>query len=251
MRLTPDEVRDLRRRAIDGDAGARERLTLSCLRYAVKLAWQFHYASGTDVDECVSEATFAAVRCVDSFDPDQASLLHYLHVCVRNALTAVSRKRTLPTVAFNDPDVERSSENWERERERADDIEAVAGAVRASIDALPPRLKQIAAWGYLDELTGTEIARRLGVSRERVRQLLNKADALLRESLRGHASTPPFAASDNAVPRRLRRRPPSRSRGLRVYSDRGGTSLTDDEPTGSADIRLVAQREPHRSVRVA
>jgi RNA polymerase sigma factor (sigma-70 family) len=62
--------------------------------------------------------------------------------------------------------------------------------LHAALAELPPRLGQVMCWRFLDELTLGQIARRLGLSKERIRQLVGEGLGELRRLL----GVPPVAS---------------------------------------------------------
>lgn len=69
--LTRDEEVDLARRIKKGDKSARDKLVLSNLRLAIKIAKEFHGKSRCSFDDLIQESNLGLCKAVDLFDPDR------------------------------------------------------------------------------------------------------------------------------------------------------------------------------------
>jgi len=69
--LTREEEVDLARRARKGDKSAREKLVLSNLRLAIKIAKEFHGKSRCNLEDLIQESNLGLCKAVDLFDPER------------------------------------------------------------------------------------------------------------------------------------------------------------------------------------
>lgn len=69
--LTREEEVDLARRVKKGDKSARDKLVLSNLRLAIKIAKEFHGKSKCSLDDLIQESNLGLCKAVDLFDPDR------------------------------------------------------------------------------------------------------------------------------------------------------------------------------------
>lgn len=177
IRVSPEEARRLKAAADAGDEQARAALIQACLPYALKLARQFHQRTGFDLDECISVACCGCVECVRHFDPDRGAILTFVH-CRMRSLLPEARRRVLrgPQPAPHEFDFDALIDDREAR-------ETIAEQVREAVALLPTRLRKIAEQHYLDGLNFAEIGRRMGVTRERVRQLAGRVERALRTEL--------------------------------------------------------------------
>lgn len=58
--------------------------------------------------------------------------------------------------------------------------------IQAAIDSLPPRCRQVFSLGYLYDMSGKEISRKLGISLSTVENHMHSALKVLREKLKSH-----------------------------------------------------------------
>jgi RNA polymerase sigma factor (sigma-70 family) len=153
-------------------------------------------------DERFSEGCRAAVRAARDFDP---SLGHafgtYLGHAVRGAMTAMLSRPNAARRGGNHitvslealsldgteggpmslPDVEAPAPD--AEAERRDEAAAAAYEVERCLSILPRRWREVITMRHLEGLSRREAGTRLGVSKERVRQMELAAMSRMRERL--------------------------------------------------------------------
>ncbi|HEY1068259.1 MAG TPA: sigma-70 family RNA polymerase sigma factor [Pirellulales bacterium] len=177
IRVTPDESRRLKALADAGDEAARAELTQACLPYALKLAREYHSRTGLDLDECISIACFGCVECVRLFDPTRGTLLTFVNCRMRSLLPEARRK------SLRGAQSTQGAIDFDQLVDARPERAAIAEAVQVSLAQLPPRLRAIAELHYLEGLSYAEIGRRIGLTRERVRQLAVRATRWLKREL--------------------------------------------------------------------
>jgi RNA polymerase primary sigma factor len=69
--LTRDEEINIARLAKAGNKAAREKLILSNMRLAIKIAKEFHNKSKCSLDDLIQESNVGLCKAVDLFDPDK------------------------------------------------------------------------------------------------------------------------------------------------------------------------------------
>ena len=69
--LTRAEEVTLSRQAKAGDSQARDKMVLSNLRLAIKIAKEFHNKSSCSLEDLIQESNLGLVKAVDLFDPDR------------------------------------------------------------------------------------------------------------------------------------------------------------------------------------
>jgi RNA polymerase primary sigma factor len=196
--LRPEEERTLAARARRGDESARRRLVAANLRFVVSVARRYQ-GHGLPIADLVNEGNLGLLRAARRFDETRGvRFISYAHWWVRRSIVeAVERhagrgheggpswlsldepladgQGTLQEV-LADP----RQDGPDREVVR----EALRGAIEAGLSDLPEREREVLrryfglGRGGSDSLE--EIARTLGVSRERVRQLRDRGISRLR-----------------------------------------------------------------------
>ncbi|MCF4121446.1 sigma-70 family RNA polymerase sigma factor [Antribacter sp. KLBMP9083] len=159
-------------RVKDGQS-ARERLVLAHLRLVPDVAAT--YADSMPFADLLQEGSLGLVRAVESYVPARGSFTAYARRWIRRsiarAIAASSHASdAYATVTTDSPDPERLSLVRRRVHQAL-----------AHLDALEARVLEL-RFGLLDGTVRSldEIGRRLGVTRERVRQILEIALARLR-----------------------------------------------------------------------
>lgn len=201
--LPADEQRRLIALAQAGDTEARNRVVASMLRYVHK--WAVSYsASGTPLLDLVQVGALGVMRAIEKFDLSRDirfstyctfwirqtmarhfKTVHVVHVPC-NADNEDSRRALKIGYLSEDEDgnpmpiVDDRHSAPERECEAADE----AARVQAAIDQLSWRQQYIVR-GRMEGRTQTEIAKTLGISKERVRQIEQEAHGRLAVILTG------------------------------------------------------------------
>ncbi len=148
---------------------AKERLVLAHLRLVPAIAGS--YSGRLPFMDLVQEGNVGLVRAADSYDPAHGTFAAYAHRWVRRSIVrAVAAAEQAESPSTSRPTPEQS---MLRRRVR----QAVA-----RLDAVEARVLEM-HFGLVDGTTRTidEISRRLGVTKERVAQILESALARLRD----------------------------------------------------------------------
>ena len=98
--ITADEARSLVGAIAKGDAAARERLILSHLRLAARIAYRWK-GRGLDPDDLIAEATCGLIRAIDRYNPTQEASFHtfasyYIKQAVARAVEESGNLLSLP-----------------------------------------------------------------------------------------------------------------------------------------------------------
>ncbi|MDX1961606.1 MAG: sigma-70 family RNA polymerase sigma factor [Pirellulales bacterium] len=201
-RLSPAERTALARRARRGDRAAREQLIESILPLVVQLAkrWHARYPQ-VPIEDLIQAGNLGAIKAVDGFRPSRGfALTTYAFRAIQQNIRRFAVEQGVIRVPYYQSSHQRT-EKYQMAVERARSISAyeegthdppqVPPAVheddrqtqlREGITRLPARLQRVIEL-RLAEKTYQEIGEELGVSKERIRQLLVKAHKKLRESL--------------------------------------------------------------------
>lgn len=166
--VSPSLRAQLETRVKDGQY-AKERLVLAHLRLVPAIAGS--YAGRLPFMDLVQEGNVGLVRAADSYDPAHGTFAAYAHRWVRRSIVravAAAEQAESPSTSRPTPE-----QNMLRRRVR----QAVA-----RLDAVEARVLEM-HFGLVDGTTRTldEISRRLGVTKERVAQILESALARLRD----------------------------------------------------------------------
>lgn len=96
VRLTAEEETELAKKAVNGDAKARERLIMCNLPLAVSYAMKFLYC-GLEAADLIEEANVGLIRAVSRFDPSQkVRLSTYAHFWIRKTiLKAIAEQKNV------------------------------------------------------------------------------------------------------------------------------------------------------------
>ena len=171
------------------DVPAQER-AVAFTHLAYQLAWWFARNTARDVpaDELISEALFGLTYAAGRYDEDRhVPFGAYANMVIRHRLIqTVIRwrdRRFAPLPEWS----ESSGEPWEAADYRPTPDLCARAAASELCDrvrrALPPRWYKALRLYYSDGLTLEEVGLRLGISRQRVAQVIIKATELAREAL--------------------------------------------------------------------
>lgn len=209
--LTADEERELAERIARGDGKAAEKLVTANLRFVISMANKYR-GRGVEVEDLVSEGNIALMNAAARFDASRSRFVSYAVPMVRRAMEqAVESQGALYRVPRGEATAA------EKRRSRALSVDAPLGG-RENINLLSllvnpnapeadamfddsPRGSLLAdALGVLDErerrvvaavfgigcerLTMAEAAAEMGLKRERVRQIRDKAVRKLSKQLK-------------------------------------------------------------------
>ena len=223
--LTPEQEAELGQRAADGDEEARWGLVLGNLRIAARLALRRAGNSG-HAEDYFADAVMGMYRAACRFDPARnrrfMTLAHwhirgafsqstpdYLLIRVPHNLLdnfaklsgrhGAAARRALATTCISDTPLRDEPEAFgaapeDVTREHAERERRIA-RVRQWVQQLPPRLRGVIESRFgLDERPREsleEIGRRMGLSKERVRQLEHEARVQLRKLARRDGTNEP------------------------------------------------------------
>ena len=173
-------------RSLDDD-GQRRVQTYSPLAY--QLAWKFARHSARDVpaDELISEALFGLTYAAGLFDESRGVPFGaYATLVIRHRLIqAIFRWRRARRIVAPLP-VLSDEETWEAEDDHPPPDAHAGVAAREMCERvrriLPARWYDALCLHHVEGHSLTEVGARLGISRERVRQLLDKAHEQARQS---------------------------------------------------------------------
>lgn len=209
--LTADEERELAERIARGDGKAAEKLVTANLRFVISMANKYR-GRGVEVEDLVSEGNIALMNAAAKFDASRSRFVSYAVPMVRRAMEqAVESQGALYRVPRGEATAA------EKRRSRALSVDAPLGG-RENINLLSllvnpnapeadamfedsPHGSLLAdALGVLDErerrvvaavfgigcerLTMAEAAAEMGLKRERVRQIRDKAVRKLSKQLK-------------------------------------------------------------------
>jgi RNA polymerase sigma factor (sigma-70 family) len=174
----------------------------------------------TDFAEIVSEGNMALLRAVDKFSVDRGfKFSTYACRAILKAFSRTSMKSTRHRTRFPvefEPDLEKS--DWQDRRRDAveedciDELKAIVERNLADLSNIEQTvIRRRFNWKQAEEspLTLEEVGRIIGVTKERVRQIQNKAlakiravmeDGVLRVRTRTDAEVPAVAGASAAVP---------------------------------------------------
>ena len=187
-----DEIERLQAEALK----LKNQIVETNLRLVVSVAKK-HVRPGYDLPERISDGTFALMQAVDRFDFARGNRFStYATWAIYNAFTRhdrkESRRKHRPLALYLDSLASPDSASDEQEQEEAQNRRTAA--VGRWLDRLDKRERRILASRYGigggPEQTLHQIGRDLGISKERVRQIENRAQAKLRGFARLEAFEP-------------------------------------------------------------
>lgn len=151
---------------------------------------------GAEVEDAVQQTFLQAFVALDRFEGASAFSTWITRIAVNEALMRARRARRGPVLVVPDPEGLSSPASGPEQRAAA--REAI-GAVRRAVCRLPPRHREAFQLRYVEGLSITEAAARLGVTEVAVKLRLGRA----RRALRGAAGLDdrPAGARPGSVPR--------------------------------------------------
>lgn len=201
--LTESEERELSERIRRGDSKAIESLTTANLRFVVSVARQYQN-KGLDIQDLVSEGNIGLIKAAEKYDASQGArfvsyALPFVRKCMeraieeqvglyrvpRNESTAAEKKRSR-AVSADAPLGGRENINLLHLIENPDAPQAdsivnelvMTEELQQLLDVLNEREREVITMFFgigRDKLTFVEIGEKMGLKRERVRQIRNKA----------------------------------------------------------------------------
>lgn len=189
--VTHDEEKELFRRAKAGDADAKEKILRNHLLLVATIARRIARGKLPE-DEIVSAANFALVKAYEGFDssyPNRFSA--FLKLFVRGEIARLwSNLNIVRKSDYSDgvpvTSVEITDDvSEEEDSDEKDHKEFLLRLIEESKSVLDPREKEIVGLLYCETpATQAEVARQLGISRERIRQIYDAALEKLRKETR-------------------------------------------------------------------
>lgn len=187
---THDEEKELFRRAKSGDADAKEKIIRNHLLLVANIARRIARGKLPE-DEIVSAANFALVKAYEGFDSSFPNrFAAFLKLFVRGEIARLWGSLSIvKKSSYSDgpiTSVEISDDVGEEEdADEKDHREFILTLVENAKLVLDPREKEIVGLLYCETpATQADVARQLGLSRERVRQIYDIALEKLRKETR-------------------------------------------------------------------
>jgi RNA polymerase sigma-B factor len=153
-------------------------------RYFRDSGWAVHVPRGAQ--ECALKVRDAQERLANmrGHAPTVNELAEYLELDVEDVIDALQALQAYETLSLDAPrpgidDDDPYGETFGREDERYELVELDA-TVTAVLEHIPPRERLILRMRFLDDLTQTEIAERVGISQMQVSRLLRRSLEQLR-----------------------------------------------------------------------
>lgn len=209
--LTADEERDLSVRIASGDSKAAEKLVTANLRFVISIANKYR-GRGVAVEDLVSEGNIALMDAARKFDASRSRFVSYAVPVVRRAMeNAIETQGQLYRVPRGEATAA------EKRRSRALSVDAPLGGrenisllsllvnpnapeadaqfeadargsvLGTALGALDERERKVVAALFgvgCERLTMAEVAAEMGLKRERVRQIRDKAVRKLHKQLK-------------------------------------------------------------------
>jgi RNA polymerase primary sigma factor len=185
-RPSPDELEEIERLLSEARA-VKNRIVEMNLRLVVSIA-RTRVKAGDDLSECVSDGNLALILAVDGFDFARGNKFStYATRAIRNQLgrnkRRAIRRRSLSLVPCEESLTAPDSDPDEHEAQ--EDRDRLQSAVGRWLGRLEERERRVLASHYglggVPEQTLTQIGQQLGISKERVRQIEDRARAKLRK----------------------------------------------------------------------
>ena len=198
--LTDAEERELAAKIKIGDAKALEELTKANLKFVVSLAHQYRNR-GLGEDDLISEGNIGMMHAAQKFDGTKGTraIREQLDTYkVQNAGEDKQRTRKAHTLSIDQPVPVGSNGNFtlqsvleNKNSPQADEHltrQIIAAEIAKGMDVLDERQQKVITLIYGlqngERYTMEEIAKEMGIKRERVRQIRNKALRKLQKRLK-------------------------------------------------------------------
>lgn len=145
-----------------------------------------------EAEDVVQDVFFNIWIHRDALDASLSMRGYLLRAVYRTALNVIKRKGLQET--YGNTYKEEIEEMGRRSYYNPDTSDVIGrlyaldlrAEIQAAIDSLPPRCRQVFSLGYLYDMSGKEISRKLGISLSTVENHMYSALKILREKLKSH-----------------------------------------------------------------
>ena len=195
--LTDEQEKILAEQIQKGNKYALNELTSANLRYVVKVAKQYT-GRGVALEDLISEGNIGLMRAAEKFDPARGKrFVTFAAPFIRKSIEEAIDKQegSSQPISVDEPIPLGSQNNFsllnvleDKDAPRADqhtEQEALILELKKVIDVLDEREQTVIKYFFgieCDHLTMAEIATTMGIKRERVRQIRDKAVRKLRKA---------------------------------------------------------------------
>ncbi|MBP5356133.1 MAG: sigma-70 family RNA polymerase sigma factor [Prevotella sp.] len=195
--LTDEQEKILAEQIQKGNKYALDELTSANLRYVVKVAKQYT-GRGVALEDLISEGNIGLMRAAEKFDPARGKrFVTFAAPFIRKSIEEAIDKQegSSQPISVDEPIPLGSQNNFsllnvleDKDAPRADqhtEQEALILELKKVIDVLDEREQTVIKYFFgieCDHLTMAEIATTMGIKRERVRQIRDKAVRKLRKA---------------------------------------------------------------------
>jgi RNA polymerase sigma-70 factor, ECF subfamily len=191
--LAPDEDRELVARLRAGDEQAFVALVARHHASMLRLAGSF-VSSAAVAEEVVQDTWLGVLRGIDGFAGRSSLQTWLLRILVNRARSTGVRERRSVAVGDAGPVVDRSRfdasgawmsppEHWVEDCDERMLAESLTGHIHETLDALPPRQREVVLLRDVDGLASHEVCEVLEISEANQRVLLHRGRSRLREAL--------------------------------------------------------------------
>ncbi len=164
-------------------------------RYFRDAGWAIHVPRAAKERALVVRDAVDRLRSTDGHSPTVSQLAQFLELDVEQVLDALAALQAYETCSLdarrpgNDDDGVSYAETLGREDERYELIECDV-ALRSALIEIAPRERRILRLRFVDDLTQSQIAERLGISQMQVSRLLRRSLERLRALTRASPESP-------------------------------------------------------------
>lgn len=192
-RALPDPDEELVARVRAGEQRAFVELVARHQTSLLRIA-RTHVSSAAVAEEVTQETWLAVLRGLDGFAHRSSFRTWLLRILVNRARSiGVSEHRSVP-IGDAGPAVDASRfdsagawmsppQHWVEDSDERLTADALAAPIRAALEQLPPRQREIVLLRDVDGLTGQEVCEALEISDANQRVLLHRARSRLREAI--------------------------------------------------------------------
>ncbi len=139
--LTPDEEKEIGRKAKEGDIDAKNKLITGNLRFVVSVAKQYQ-GQGLSLDDLINEGNIGLIRAADKFDVDKgfrfiSYAVWWIRQSILQALSEQSRTIRLPMNQVRlSSKILKTIQEFEQDNERKPTDEELEGLIGLSIEKI-------------------------------------------------------------------------------------------------------------------